>query len=235
MTDAPFNGFPNSGLGTALPNLFFSKLMPEITDAAELVVSAYVFFAAGRTKRQPRFVTRRELEADGGLVRALANLCGGHDGEALARGLELAARRGTFVRVIMLRSGLDEELYTVNTPANRRALERFAESEGWRIEEPLPPAVGEAAPDIFTLYEENIGAITPLIAEDLKEAEERYPAEWIRAAVREAVVHNARSWSYVAPILERWEKEGPSYEKPGRDPEADWLARRYREGKRSRA
>jgi DnaD/phage-associated family protein len=104
-----------------------------------------------------------------------------------------------------------------------------------RIEEPLPTASGEAAPDIYSLYEENIGAITPLIADDLKEAEERYPAEWVRAAIREAAELNARSWRYVAQILRRWEKEGPSYEKPGRDPEAEWLARRYREGKRSRA
>lgn len=230
MTDT-FTGFPNSGLATAVPNTFFSRVLPEVTDAAELVVTVYVFFAAGQTKaRRPHFVTKRELEADAGLLRALANLSGGHDGEALARGLEAAARRGTLVRA----NANGDELFAVNTPANARALERLA-TDGVRIEEPLPAASGEAAPDIFALYEENIGAITPLIADDLKDAEQRYPAEWVRNAIREAAELNARSWRYVSAILRRWETEGPSYEKPGRDPEAEWLARRYREGKRARS
>lgn len=235
MTDEPFTGFPNSGLATAVPNLFFSRVLPEITDGAELVVSAYVFFAAGQQKtRRPHFVTLRELEADAGLVRAIANLCGGHDGGALARGLDAAVRRGTLVRARATHDGRAEELFAVNNPANVRMLERLADT-GVQIAEPLPPAPGEAAPDIYALYEDNIGAITPLIAEDLKDAEQRYPAEWVRAAIREAAELNARSWRYVSAILRRWEKEGPSYEKHGGDTEADWLARRYREGKRARS
>ena len=140
-----FTGFPNSAAGTVIPNAFFSRVLPEISDPAELVVSAYVFFALGlRRRRQPRFVTLRELEADAGLARALANLCGNDDrlplarppqaeergpgGEgALARGLDLAAARGTLVRAT---SG-DETLYTTNMPANVRGLERLA-AEGCR-------------------------------------------------------------------------------------------------------
>jgi DnaD/phage-associated family protein len=235
MTDTPFAGFSNSGLATAVPNVFFSRVLPEIGDAAELVVTAYVFFAAGQQKgRRPRFVTLRELEADAGLVRALANLCGGHDGEVLRRGIEAAVRRGTLVRAAAQHDGTREELLAVNTPPNRTMLERLA-GEGVRLAEPLPPAPGEAAPDIFTLYEDNIGAITPLIADDLRDAEQRYPAEWVRAAIREAAELNARSWRYVSAILKRWETEGRGNEKHGRDPEAEWLARRYREGKRARS
>ncbi len=222
---AGFTGFPDSGLATAVPNLFFSRVMPEISDPAELVVSAYFFFAAQLHKRRPHYIAREELAADRALIRALGNIAGGSDHEALSRGLALAVKRGTLIRAL---SG-ETEVYAVNSPSNYRALASLPDVH---LREPLPPAPGEAAPDIFALYEENIGSITPLIAEDLKDAEERYPAEWLREAVREAAELNKRSWRYVASILRRWETEGPSYEKSERDPQIEWLERRFREGKR---
>jgi DnaD/phage-associated family protein len=223
----PFAGFPNSGLATAVPNLFFSRVMPAITDPAELVVSAYFFFAAQVHKHHPRVVAREELAADRALIRSLANVSGGTDHEALERGLDLSVKRGTLIRA---RTD-GHEMFAVNNPANYRALESLA-VEGMTIEEPLPPANPEAAPGVFALYEENIGSITPLIADELKDAEERYPAEWLREAMREAVEMNKRSWRYVSSILRRWETEGPSYEKHERDPQIEWLERRFREGRR---
>ena len=243
--DDVFEGFPNSGLATAVPNLFFSRVLPEIESVEELVVSMYLFYAqtvarrrpgGGSAVRSPRYVTLAELEADRTLMRTLARLSDrpGGDGEALRHGLDEAVRRGTLARAVLRAEAGDEELFVVNNPANRRrlaALEDEAERGGrWIDVEPLPPAPAEAAPNVFTLYEQNIGNITPLIAEDLKEAEERYPPEWLREAIKEAVLANKRSWRYVNTILRRWEREGPDYEKSERDPQIAWLKRRYAEG-----
>jgi DnaD/phage-associated family protein len=226
-----FTGFPPSAEGTIIPNLFFSRVLPEMDSTAELVVSGYFFFAQGLAHgRRPRFVTQRELAADATLVRSLAKLCGGDGQEALRSGLESAVRRGTLARARVKGGEPGEWAYVVNTPANRRALEE-AGGVGAGIE-PLPPAEVRPGPDIFSLYEENIGPITPLAAEQLAEAEAGYPAEWIREAFREAVSLNKRNWRYISSILRRWQSEGPDYEKPERDPEAEWLARRYRAGKR---
>jgi DnaD/phage-associated family protein len=63
-------------------------------------------------------------------------------------------------------------------------------------------------PNIFTLYEENIGLLTSMIAEELKDAEKTYPASWIEDAMREAVRSNRRKWSYIAAILESWAQKG---------------------------
>jgi len=85
-----------------------------------------------------------------------------------------------------------------------------------------PPA---AEPDIFSLYEENIGMLTPLIADQLKDAEQQYPAEWIKEAIKEAVALNKRNWRYISRILERWLSEGKSngtnrrYTKENTDPD----------------
>lgn len=229
MSDA-FAGFPNSAAGTAIPNAFFAQVLPEIRDPAELVVSAYVFFAFATSERRPRFVTLAGLEADAGLARALANLCEGAIADSLRQGLDMAVQRGTLLRA----TADGETIFAPNMPANRRALERLAE-EGVTLEEPLPPAEGEPVPNIYTLYEQQIGGITPLVADDLRDAEQRYPPEWVREAFREAAELNKRNWRYIRRILERWEIEGPSYETAGRDTEADWLARRYSKGKRQPA
>ncbi len=164
-------------------------------------------------------------------MRALANLGELTPEGALTVGLSWAVSRGTAIRVAVQEAGQQGEAYVLNIPANRRAVERLQETE-LRLDEPPPPAAPTAPPNIFALYEENIGAITPLIADELKDAEERYPPQWIEAAFREAVSLNKRSWRYIHSILKRWEAEGPDYEEAGRDPEADWLERRYARGKR---
>ena len=64
---------------------------------------------------------------------------------------------------------------------------------------------------IFALYESHIGTISPMIADELTEAERLYPAEWLEAAFREAAAQNARSWRYISRILERWAREGPDH------------------------
>ncbi|MFH1485126.1 MAG: DnaD domain protein, partial [Chloroflexota bacterium] len=72
---------------------------------------------------------------------------------------------------------------------------------------PAVPA-REARPNIFELYERNIGLLTPIITDELREAERLYPRAWIEEAFREAVELNKRNWRYIARILERWATEG---------------------------
>ena len=81
------------------------------------------------------------------------------------------------------------------------------------------------------LYEQNIGLLTPMVAEELKEAEKLYPAAWIEEAFREASSLNKRSWRYIERILERWSTEGKNSGKPGRDIKKKGNASRYLKGK----
>jgi len=225
----PSTGFPNSGLATAIPNQFFSRVLPQVESVEELIVSLYVFFAQQLKRRSPRFVTRRELEGDAALAASLARLGAGEG--ALERGLELSVWRGTLLRAKRRSDGREDELYVVNSPANRKALEALA-ARDVRLQEPVAAAGETDGAGIFALYEQNIRPITPLIADELAEAEKTYPPDWIRDAFREAVSLNKPNWRYVESILRRWEAEGRQDEKSGRDPQVEWLERRYREGKR---
>jgi len=231
-----FEGFPAGALATAIPNLFFTAVLPRISDPAELVVSLYFFFAHGRKKGQPRFLTHAELAADHVLAAALDSLGEG----ALRRGLNAAVERGMLLRLDVEpdsaaggHAGQAQELYFLNTAAGRReaaAIEAGEQDLGRLLPRLTEPP--EVRPNIFELYEQHIGPLTPMVAEYLKGAEEQYPADWFQPAFRIAVEQNKRSWSYIAAILRRWEAEGPDYEKAGRDSEGSGrkrpLSGRYR-------
>jgi DNA replication protein len=70
------------------------------------------------------------------------------------------------------------------------------------------PPVQVERPTIFRLYEQNIGVLTPLMAERLVDAMETYPRIWIEEAISEAVSYNRRNWRYINRILENWEQMG---------------------------
>jgi DnaD/phage-associated family protein len=126
------------------------------------------------------------------------------------------------------RENEQKESYFLNTEADREVMEMMQTGE-LSPEEAISETVGK--PNVFTMYEQNIGMLSPMIAEELKEAEKLYPASWIEDAFREAVSLNKRSWRYIAKILERWSSEGKGYGKPGKYPEKRTDPDKYIRGK----
>lgn len=201
-----FSGFPSGKLEvTPLPNLFFSELCPAIDDLAELKVTLHVFWLlANRKARAPRYVTTDELRADRTLMQSLAMKDAKPD-DALMHALTAASERGTLLRRTV-DSG--DDMYFVNNDTGRRAYEK-----GESVVASLPRSAAREAtvldrPNIFALYEQNIGLLTPMISEELKEAEKEYPADWVADAFRIAVKQNKRNWAYVNGILKRMKTEG---------------------------
>jgi DNA replication protein len=196
-----FSGFPAGKLQvTPLPNLFFSELMPAIDDLAELKVTLHIFWRSAHSKTP--YVRASDLRADRTLIQSLAASNAAPD-QALTRALARAVERGT---LLQWRTA-DDEWYFLNTERGRRAYEKIEQEAPLRT--PIPePATVSTRPNIFALYEQNIGLITPLLADELKEAEREFPSEWIAQAIQLAVEHNKRSWRYVRGILERWKREG---------------------------
>lgn len=199
----PFPGFPPKSGWTPLPNPFFTALLPEIDGLDELKVTLELFRLLYQKRGYPRFVTLGELAADGGLARGLE---GGADG--LQAALEKACARGTFLTLTVEREGRRHCLYFLNDPQGQQAVARIERGQLPLGELAAPAPAAEPPTGIFALYEENIGVITPLVAQELTEAEAHYPAAWIEEAFRKAVAQNKRRWSYIARILQGWEEEG---------------------------
>ncbi len=210
-----FAGFPPRVRFTPVPNPLFGPLLEQIGDLAELKCTLRVIWLLHQKSGYPRYVTHGDLMADRVLARGLA-ADGREPGPELERALKLAVRRGTLV------TGGDgrQRLYALNTERDRRALGEMLGEGAYapRTTDAESVASEEERPNIFVLYEDNIGMLNPMMAETLKDAEQSYPETWIEDAFREAVENNKRSWRYVAAILDRWEREGKSDGGPGRYP-----------------
>lgn len=209
----PMQGFPGFPDGkqrtTPVPNLFFSDLLPVIDNLAELKVTLYAFWALGRREGLVRYLRLADFTNDPVLLRAMGEPGIQSGLDALLDGIERAVARGTFLQVSVEGASGQMDLYFLNTEKGRAAVAGITRGE-WRPapddDEPITLLVER--PNIFILYEQNIGALTPLIAEELREAEETYPPRWIEEAIKLAVTNNARRWRYVHSILERWRTEG---------------------------
>jgi DNA replication protein len=219
----PFAGFPARMDFTPIPNLFLNRLLPQITDMAELKTSLYIFMSIYGKRGYPRFVTGSELLGNTGLIKSLGQSDKVAE-EALNSALKLATDRGVILHLEADNDGKIEDIYFLNTQADRQAMEKIKNGE---LKLPTLkattkiPTPAEELPNIFTLYEDNIGMLTPMIAEELKEAEKLYPINWIRDAIKIAVNQNKRKWEYISAILERWTAEGKSDEAYRRDTEKE--------------
>ena len=207
-----FNGFPARMEFTPLPNLFFSSLLPQISDMDELKTTLYIMALLYRKKGYPRFVTYGELLANASLMASLKESAEAPD-EVLRRSLKVATERGTIIHITLEKNGASEDVYFLNDESSRRAVAKIENGElklsGLKAEG-RAYVEAEELPNIFTLYEDNIGMLTPMIADELRDAEKMYPESWIRDAIKEAVKQGKRKWSVVSAILQRWSVEGKS-------------------------
>ena len=238
-------GFTRDTSFTPVPNPVLGQVLEDVQDLAELKVTLRALWLLHRKKGRLLAISVEELLADRCLWRGLSGPGKDPDAE-VRRGLELAVRRGTFLSCpgpVQTASGAPEsgQLVFLNDEAGRLAMARQREQGGTipaaAAAHPEPPAGPK--PNIFSLYEDNIGSLSPILAEELKEAEERYPWGWIREAFRIAVMENKRSWRYVAGILRRWgaegKDEGKQDGKPGRHSAADQRQKYLEQYKRQRS
>jgi DnaD/phage-associated family protein len=219
-----FSGFPKGATPlVSLPEQVFTELIPQIDDVVELQVTLLVLWRLVRIRSDAvAWVTWAELCADPAIQRALGDELELRLNQALAQ----AVARGTLLLADWARAdGTTERRYFANGPRGRAAVAAIR-----RGMDPARASQPSKRPNIFTLYEQNIGPLTALLSEDLMEAEETYPAAWIEEAFHMAVRRNARNWKYIYAILERWRTEGKD-EIDRRDRETD--TRRYIEGEYS--
>ncbi len=229
-------GFPNGVRWTPVPDLFFSKYLPDrLGPSAAKVFLHLVWRIHRRESGAPPALRATDMVADETLRRGMrlhsnretsglnaeADTAAPAVGDASDASPDRDAESAIRAAIEELKSeelvlsarvaGSDrpEEWIFVNSQEGRRALGEWR--RGGLLLPTLPEPAGRSGverPSVLALYEENIGVLTPMMAEELEEAEAEYSALWMADAFRIAVEHNARSWAYVKRILERWVREG---------------------------
>jgi DNA replication protein len=211
----PFAGFPRTKEVCLLPWEFFDELLPQVDDFAELKVLLHILGLLQKQKGWPRCVSRTQLRNDELLQRSLASIGDLRSlEEVLDHALERASQRGALLRLTVRDGEQAEEWFLLNTERGRALLRdlRGSSEEATELRKRLgtseAAAIEVRRPNIFSLYEQNIGLLTRILAEELMEAEATYPEVWIEEAFRIAVESNKRSWRYIKAILGRWAAEG---------------------------
>jgi DnaD/phage-associated family protein len=141
---------------------------------------------------------------------------------AVADGLQRAVLRGILLEAHLELGGERNYFYFLNSPRGRASIKAVKAGQWKPSGDPRRPILLEQErSNIFALYEEHIGPITPMIADALRDAEIDYPPQWLEDAMRIAVENNVRAWSYVQAILLKWKEGGKDARRTQGDTEKD--------------
>ncbi len=212
-----FSGFSDTETFAQIPDAFFRHLLTEIEDVDELKVTLYALWRIGKMEGRIHFLREQDF------AECLPERPAAQPRQNVLAALEKTVKRGSLLQV---KKG-PQVFYFLNSPRGRAAATAFAQGQ-WQADStdsmPVPPE----RPNIFKLYEENIGPLTPLVADALKDTEKIYPAEWVAEALEIAVLKNKRNWKYVEAILKRWKEDGHAKKQDKLNAQED--GRRYAEG-----
>jgi DNA replication protein len=225
-----FPGFDNGPYNMIqIPAPFFSQVLPLVDDLAELKLILFCFWALPQKEGRYPYLRCRDFTNNTALMESLSKPRARKKPEqVLQAALERAVKHGILLAVTIQ---LDdpETLYFMNTERGRAATEQIKAGRWQPGDQDNPVEILPERPNIFRLYEQNIGQLTPLIVDHLKDFEAEFPTGWVEEAIRQAVAANKRSLNYIRAILKKWRKEGKdSGEFTGRRDEED--GKRYLSG-----
>jgi DnaD/phage-associated family protein len=209
-----------------IPTSFFNDLLPHIDDLGELKLTIYCLWKLDQKEGTIKFLQRGDLLTDKQFLQGLGN-----DLQEAIDMLDHAIRRA-IIRGTLIEVNLENKngiIYFLNTPRGRAAIEGLRLGK-WQLEDfnEIDFNTVLDRPNVFQLYEANIGPLTPIIADILREVEKKYPSNWIEDAIRIAVENNVRRWRYVEAILHSWQEKGRDDRKNRRDTPEDY--QKYTQG-----
>lgn len=201
---------------TQVPNDLFEIYMAEMGEAELKVTLAIIRQTLGYHREKVKFSIAK-LEAMTGLSR-----------NGVKSGAEAAEQKGLLERLNPDNPGSAEWGLSVTPSASdppqpvtptpsasdpQLGLNKDKEREKEDEERKL----AERTKILAKLYSENIGVITPLQADLLKDTAKDYPiASWYAEAFKIAVANNARRWNYIQAILDGWKRNGYGWKPNGK-------------------
>lgn len=195
-----------------IPRSFFERHLSRIRDLAALKLLLTLYRLTDELDPDAPFVAEEAIFADRELAGGIRFAGSNRDPiEDLRHAIDVLVAHDAVVRVCV-EDGETESFWLMRKePEHQQLLNSYLRGErAFPYHGPTAahPRIVVERPNVFRLYEQNIGVITPLIADQLVEAIELYPDGWIEDAINEAVSLNRRNWRYIQRILQRWATEG---------------------------
>lgn len=214
-----FKGYPRNTSAIPVPLLFFTSVLPYIEDIDELKIILNLFKILKFKRGHLKFVTLTELMKNSTIREGIAGVSEEDVNNRIKKAVNLAVDHGTLLSAKLVVQNKTDDIYIINQEPDKTTMEDILSGKSSLPSLEIVSSEDNDLPsveNIYKLYEQNIGVITPLIAEELARADDLYPLEWIKEAFEEAVKQNVRNWKYISRILERWLEEGKTDGKAGR-------------------
>ncbi len=214
-----FTGFPAGKTRTIrLPESFFQSVFPMLETSLEIKTALLAFWLLEQQEGTSRFLRLDDFIQPPAWFN-----------ENSKTKIKNAVQKLVDIGLLLtaLPEGYTETLYFLNSERGK-ALSQAYQNGVWSPgEDSTGLNVDRERRTVYQLYEENIGPLTPLIADALQDAVKTYSEDWIAEAIQIAVENNVRRWKYVEAILASWKKEG-RYAQTKRDYEESY--RKYFQG-----
>jgi DNA replication protein len=187
----------------------FTEMLPRVSDLAELKAVLMVSYLGAR-QASPG-VSLAQM-AEPGVARVILGMGSPEPSELLLqRVIDRAVANGSLLRLRYDQGSRQTSFLFPVSESNRRRLKRLRQADGAAAEVLGVPADADVVvyrANAFSLYEQHIGPLTPLLAERLRDAEKSFPRAWLEEAILTAASYDKRSWRYIETILNRWQETG---------------------------
>lgn len=194
--------------GVSIPEELFERIV-DTQDLSELRAILLVLRLSG--SGSARAVPVAELRSPQ-LARAIAGPHHPEGGELRAqRAVDRAVTNGALLLLTVGASDTRRQYLLPATSRARSLVMRLRAGNPETAEElglPVDEDLAVYRPNVFAFYEQHLGPLTPLVADQLRDAERSYPRIWIEEAIVAAADSHTRSWRYIETILARWEETG---------------------------
>ncbi|MGH2447808.1 MAG: DnaD domain-containing protein [Chloroflexota bacterium] len=195
--------------GVSIPKALLDDVLLRTGDLAELKAVLLVSMVAAESRQIGVFLS--DLQGRDSLRKVVAQGSPVPAKQRLKEALDRAVANGVLFRLVLRddRDVMQDYFVPASNQSREMLKEMFAGADlaaGTNVAADAEITVQR--PNIFSFYEQHLGPLTPLIAEQLREAEGSYPRGWLEEAMLTAVRYNKRNWHYVEAILQRWEESG---------------------------
>jgi DNA replication protein len=201
---------PEAGIagGVSIPEELFERIA-QTQDLSELKAILFVLRLSG--SGASRAVTAAELRSPH-IERAIAGPHHPEGGELRAqRAVDRAVTNGALLRLTVGAADARRQYLLPATTQARSLVARLRVDDPETVQElglPSDEDIAVYRPNVFAFYEQHLGPLTPLVADQLRDAERSYPRIWIEEAIVAAADSHTRNWRYIETVLARWEETG---------------------------
>jgi DNA replication protein len=229
---ATFNGFSEGKTKLIrIPNQFFTELLGQLDDLVEIKIILFFFWYLESKEGPLRYLRTSELLQTKNLF-ILPSGTTQIDTKNILEGIHRLILKDVILEIPLNNKNEPDSLLFLNSSKGRAVYKAYLQGKLKidQLEQQPNQDIFIEQPNIYQLYEENVGPLTPLIADSLREMEASYPQLWIEESIQIAVDHNIRNLKYIQAVLRRWQEEGRNEEDRGNSQET---RRKYIEGEYS--